>query len=303
VTQAAIEINGQLAPMGENYAVPGALDFPLDASEQAAKGQYLTLDPTTGMASLADDNVPGQISAGYVSIDELTTVNATAGNARARVSQRWAHHATPSTIASDGFTAADVGVPFFLADANTPGKLSHTSTKNRTLGGLVFGLVKTGSLAIYHWAGPVAQAIARGVMAADMFPGGSLSKVIDAGATTDTVNGLAEAMLDNLAAVHGKVAAVKFSVEGTTLAASGATDYGILTLWKRPAVGGTPVQVATIDTTVTAFTKWETVNFTLSVVAGATDTLETDQLTLIRTHGGAGAVIPAGKVRVFRKVG
>jgi hypothetical protein len=303
VTQASIEINGELIPMGEGYAVPGSLDFPLDADEQAAKGQYLTLDPSTGMASRADDNIPGQISAGFVAIDELTTTNATAGNARARTSQRWAKHEAPSTIASDGFTAADVGVPFFIADANTPGKLSHTSTKNRTLGGLVFGLVKTGSLAIYHWAGPVAQAIARGVMGADMFPGGSLSKVIDAGAATDTVNGIAEAMLDGIASVHGKVAAVKFDVEGTTLAASGVTDYGVLTLWKRPAAGGTAVAVASVDTQTTAFTKWETVTFTLSVVSGAVDVNETDQLTLIRTHGGSGAIIPAGKVRVFRKVG
>ena len=43
--------------------------------------------------------------------------------------------------------------------------------------------------------------------------------------------------------------------------------------------------------------------FTLSVVAGAVDVLETVQLTLIRTHGGAGAVIPAGKLRGLRKVG
>jgi hypothetical protein len=303
VSQVDIEVNGMIIPMGENHAIPAALDFPLDASEQAAKGQYLTLDPTTGMASLADDNTPGQICAGYVSIDEATSVSATAGNARARVSQRWAKHEAPSEIANDGFTAADVATPFYLADGNTPGKLSHTATKNRTLGGLVFGLVKTGSTAIYHWAGPLAQAIARAVVAADMFPGGSLSKVIDAGAATDTVNGIAEAMLDSMAAVHGKVAAVQFSVEGTTLAASGVTDYSTLTLWKRPAAGGTPVAVASVDTRTTAFTKWETVTFTLSVVAGAVDVLETDQLTLIKTHGGTGAIIPAGKVRVFRKVG
>jgi hypothetical protein len=281
------------------------MDVPLAADEQAAKLQYLTLDPSTGMASLGDDAVPGQISAGYVRVSDLTDTNATAGNARARVAWGFAVHSNPSTIANDTPATADVAKPIFLAPDNTPGLLSHTGTvagsnlKNRSLLGLALGKVKEGSAAIYHWVGPIAQAVARAVMVADGYVGGSLAKAIDAGATTD----LSETLLDNVTGLHGKVASVRFIVSGSTLAASGTTNYKTMRLWKRPASGGTAVLVASADTQTTAWTQWETVTFTLSAVAGAVDKLETDVFTVDESHAASGAIIPAGKLVVDMKVG
>lgn len=306
MTTLSAEINGSLIPKGEEGEVPGGLDFPLAASASplAGKGQYMTLDPSTGLASIADDSTPHQIAAGYVFPDELVTFdNSNAGNAVVRTSERYAIHTSPSTAAGDAFTAADVGTTWWFADSETPGKLSHTGTlaganlKNRSLGGLVVGLVAKGRAAIRHWGGPIAQAIARGVHCANHFPGGSLAKAIDSGATVD----IAETLLDGCANVHGPIAAVYFDVTGTTLAASGTTDYKTMNVYKRDGAGGGTTLVATVDTQTTAFTQWTTVAFTLSTVAGANALLETDILTFSQAHTGNGAVIPAGKLRVIRK--
>lgn len=296
----SVQQNGSIVPIGDEGDVPAGLSFPLAASSVplAAKLQYVTLDPSTGNATLADDNTPNQIAGGLVFPDEVIEFSAVAGNAVVRTSERYATHDAPSTIANDGFAAADVGTAWWIADGNTPGKLSHTATKNRSLGGLVLGLVRKGATAIRHWGGPIAQAIARGVLMANAYPGGSLAKAVDAGAATD----IAETLLDSGARVHGPVAAIYFDVTGTTLAASGATDYKTMLVQKRDGAGGGAVTVATVDTQTTAFTQWTSIPFVLSVVAGATDILETDLLTLSQTHAANGAIMPAGKIRVIRKV-
>ena len=297
MTILAPQQNGATAPFGEG-AIPPQLDFPLLADAQGGKLQFITIDPSTGLASPADDNTPGQIAAGVQFPDELSATSPEDGAATVRVMERAAVCLAPSTIANDGFAATDVGVPFWIADTNTPGKLSHTSTKNRSLGGLVLGLVAYGSTGIRFIGGVVGQLLGRAAMMANAFPGGSLAKAIDAGAATD----LAETFLDGIARVHGPVAAVYFDVSGTTLAASGGTDYKTLILCKRTAaLPGTQVTVATVDTKTTAFTQYTSIPFTLSAVAGAIDLLEDDLLTVYETHGGSGAIIPAGKIRVIRK--
>lgn len=289
--------NGAMTPFGEG-AIPPQLDFPLLGNAQGGKLQFITIDPSNGLASPADDNTPGQISAGLQFPDELSAKDAGNGNATVRVMERAAVCLAPSTIANDGFSAADVGCPVWIADTNTPGKLSHTSTKNRSLGGFFLGLVAYGSTGIRFIGGVVGQLLGRAAMMANAFPGGSLAKAIDAGAATD----LAETFLDGIARVHGPVAAVYFDVSGTTLAASGGTDYKTLILCKRTAaLPGTQVTVATADTKTTAWTQFTSIPFTLSAVAGAIDLLEDDLLTVYETHGGSGAIIPAGKIRVIRK--
>lgn len=310
MTTPSVQQQATLVPMSEDIAIPAYSDVPLKGSSSAlaAKLQYLTADPVTGMATLGDDAMPNQISMGYVRVSEVIDFNATDGNARARVSQGHAHHFAPSTIANDTPGVADIAAPIFLAAGGVPGLLSHTGTvtganlKNRSLLGLSMGLVKMGGVAIRHYVGPIAQAIARGVMVANSINGGALYKVVDAGAGTDTVNTLTEAVLSR-AKLHGTVIGVEFVVDGTTLAASGNTDFTTLTVWKRDGAGGTAVSVATITTKTIAFTQWTAVSFTLSAVAGALDLLETDLLTLVKTHGGAGAIVPSGSVRVIEKVG
>src|SRR5580765_644615 len=115
--------------MGENSAMPAQLSFPLAASAVVGKLQFVLINPTTGDCSLADDATPNQICGGYGFPDEASASSGTAGQAVARVSQRWAVHATPSTLSNDGFTKADSCVPFWIADGNTPGKLSNAGGK------------------------------------------------------------------------------------------------------------------------------------------------------------------------------
>lgn len=291
------QANGATTPFGDG-AIPPQLDFPLDGDGQGGKLQFITLSPTTGLAVLADDNTPGQIAAGLQFPDELSAKDSNDGAATVRVTQRAAVCLAPSTIANDGFSATDVGVPFYIVDANTPGKLSHTATKNRSLGGLVLGLVTYGGTAIRFIGGVVGQLLGRAAMMANAFPGGSVAKAVDAGAATD----LGETFLDGIARVHGPVSAVYFDVSGATLAASGNTDFKTFILCKRTAADpATQVTVATADTKTTAWTQYTSIAFTLSAVAGAVDLLEDDLLSVYQTHGGSGAIIPAGKLRVIRK--
>jgi hypothetical protein len=63
------------------------------------------------------------------------------------------------------------------------------------------------------------------------------------------------------------------------------------------------VVIATLDTKTVACTQWTSRAFTLITTAGYCDLLETDNLTLVRVHGGNGAIIPAGWVRVIERIG
>ena len=74
MTILAPQQNGATSPLGEG-AIPPQLDFPLAANAQAGKLQFITIDPSTGLASPADDNTPGQIAAGVQFPDELSATS------------------------------------------------------------------------------------------------------------------------------------------------------------------------------------------------------------------------------------
>lgn len=292
-------------------ALPCDAAVPLDTlanGGDVAFGNYALIDPSTGYASLADNETPNMIAGGTANMMEQSANSTTAGRARLLVSWGCAEGRPNSTTANDGFTAADITKAVYAAGASTPGKLSHTGTvaagtlKDRSVVGLCLGLDPAspvgGTARPLVWEGPVASLVARSGNVTRNYVGGSLAKAVDAGAATD----LSETLLDNISPHHGTVSAVRFIVSGTTLAASGGTDYKTLKLWKRPASGGTPVLVASADTQTTAWTQWETVTFTLSAVAGAKDKLETDIYTVTEAHAGSGAIIPAGKLVVDLEV-
>lgn len=287
--------NGAMTPFGEG-AIPPQLDFPLLADAQGGKLQFITIDPSTGLASPADDNTPGQICAGLQFPDELSATSSEDGAATVRVMERAGVCLAPSTITNDGFSASDVGVPFWIADTNTPGKLSHTSTKNRSMGGIVLGLVTYSGVAIRIIGGVVGQLLGRAAMMADAIVLGAHNYAVDAGAATDlteTEFNVARAKL------HGKITSIEF-IANATLAATGGTDFKTLTVTKYAADGTAPVVVGTM-TTVLVTTKWVAKAFTLSAVAGALDILEGDIFTIQNSHGGSGAVTPAGVIRVNGK--
>ena len=277
----------------------GGLKFGLAASVAPYRNWLMTLSPTTGLMSQAAANTPGQIAAGFC--DRDSAGSSTAGAAEMVGRWNFVSGFPNSTASQDSILATDIAAPFYFVDNQTIGKKSHVTGSNRSLGGLVFGLDDDPTVGITPiiWCNPLAWTIARGAALANAFPGGNLAKAIDAGAGTD----LAETLLDNIAYQHGPVSAVLFDVAGTTLAASGGTDYKTLILTKRTAADpSTAVTVATVDTKTTAFTQYTSIPFVLSAVAGAIDLLEDDLLFLSETHGGSGAIIPAGKLRVIRKV-
>lgn len=287
--------NGAMTPFGEG-AIPPQLDFPLAANAQGGKLQFITIDPSTGLASPADDNTPGQISAGLQFPDELSAKDAGNGNATVRVMERAAVCLAPSTIANDGFSAADVGCPVWIADTNTPGKLSHTSTKNRSLGGFFLGLVAYGSTGIRFIGGVVGQLLGRAAMMADAVLFGQHHYAVDAGDATD----LTEIQFSEARApLHGVITGIEF-IANATLAATGGTNFKTLTVTKYAADGTTPVVVGTM-TTVLVTTKWVAKSFTLSAVAGALNILEGDTFTIKNGHDGSGATTPAGVIRIIGK--
>jgi len=290
VSKPSVEINAALVPDHEN-GLPAYMDLPLlgASSPQAAKLQYLMCNPDSGMADLGDDAVPGQISGGYVRVSELTDYNASDGNARARVAWGFAVHQAPSTIANDTPDAGDLGKPLWLAPGNTPGLLSHTGTvaganlKNRSLLGLALGRVKEGSAAIYHWVGPIAQAVARAVMMADAYPLASFG-IADAAAST----AVAERAIRR-PKMHGRVTDVTFT--GAAVVADN-TDYVTITIAKRDGAGGGATTIATYDSraasqgAITAF-----VPAAFALVAGTLDLLESDIVTVTTVKGGSGKTL------------
>lgn len=284
--------------------LPVQLDVPLDISEQGGKHQYLTADPATGFVQVADDALPGQIAVGYVAPDELTSTDPNAaGNARARVSQRFAVHYAPSTIANDGFGPQDLGVPFWLADAATPGKLSHTSTKNRTLGGIVLGLLKglTTGGAIVHLPGVVGQLLAKAYLVATNESAGAIAYAIDASATTDQGTATDPIIIPRKP-LHGHITSIAI-VPNATLAAA-LTNTATLTIYKIDSTTGVVgAAVGTFTTGTQSLTKRQPMLFTLSATSTDLDMLETDVLGFARTHASSGAVIPQSMIQANMKVG
>jgi hypothetical protein len=279
------------------------------AAQVAGFGQSVTLD-ATGYASLASDAIPNQIAGGVANDSETSDTGTTDGGARIMVSWGTCEGRVGSTAAGDAFTIADMAVPFWYATAaqagsTCPGKLSHTGTLaganlvNRSCGGLELGPDPRspigGTFVPRVWEGPVAQAVARGVMVAQAW-GHAGTGVNDAAASTTT----AEKAIRR-PKVHGTTLDVTFT--GAAVTASN-TDYAIITISKRDGAGGGATVVATYDTritgqgTVTAFTP---ALFLLSVVAGALDWLETDIATLTITKGGAGQQL-IGEILVNGKV-
>lgn len=272
-----------------------SLQVPLQADAQAGRGQYLTYD-ASGNVGLNDGTVPGLVSAGVAYPEVRSDLSSIAGEARTIAWWGWGVAQKQSTIVNDFFTAADIAVPFFIADANTIGKKSNDSGDNRALGGLVFGLHGSGTdAAAVIWSGPVAQLLARSALATAFF---SLASFAIADALASTA--IAERTIPH-AQLHGTVTSIVFN--GAAVPADN-TDYAIITIAKRDGAGGGAVTLGTYDTRITgngAITVFVDAPFTLSVVAGALNLLETDIITITTTKGGAGQVL-TGAIMVNGKV-
>lgn len=302
MTATALANNSALQPMSEQSGVPGQLSFPLASGAQVAKHQFVILSPSSGMGSLADDATPNQISGGFGFPDELSATSSIAdGLAVARVSQRWCT-VPVSTVANDALGVADVGVPFWIADGNTPGKLSNAGGKNRSLGGLCFGLAQPGETPVRVWAGPVAQAIARGVVMANAADGGVVTYPADATASTDigstTVS--TNALMIPRDKTHGVITSIEI-IPSAALSATSGNDRQI-TVFKVDTLGVAADKIVATFITTTALVAHQPAQFTLSTTASDLNMLETDILCYSTVHASAGAVIPQSALRVNLKV-
>ena len=287
------QANVDAKPVHESSAIPPQLSRPLAANAQVGFGQFVTVDPTSGMAALNDGTVPNQICAGVGNPATLSDTSAVAGEAYVRLSQRHIKGVPASALGGDGFDDTDFAVPFWIADENTPGKLTNQGGNNRSMGGLVFGLDFDGHPIL--WDGPVAWLLARAAHLADNFVGADGS--ITDGAAADVT---AERAMSRQP-VHGVVTGIEFI--GAAVAAS-AANYATITVRKHDGAGGASVVLGTYssqDTAEGAINAFEPASFTLSAVAGALNLLETDIVTVQVAKTGTGQVI-SGAVRLVQKV-
>lgn len=293
------QLNGGVEFVSATQVIPGYFARFLAASAQVGKGQFVTVAPATGYASLADGTVPLQISGGVGDFAELSDTNATAGAAAARLSDRMFSGLPASTSSNDGFTDADFGVPFYIKDENTPGKLSNLSGSNRSLGGLAFGLAlnNTGPATPLLWAGPVAHLLARATLITSALMGGWYAHPVDAMASTTT----AEKVMYRVQ-VHGVITGVRITSLGTL--AADPTDYTTINVYKADGAGGTHVLVASYDSRAAnqgALAAGVPKAFALSAVSGAINLLETDILTYEVLKAGAGKIVPVSTIEVVQK--
>lgn len=286
-------VNASARPIHESAAVPGFLARPLAASERVGYGQFVTVAVATGLAALNDGTMPGQISGGVGDPSTLSDQSAVAGEAFVRLSQRHLEGIPASSAANDGFTDADFCVPFWIANENTPGKLSNLGGDNRSMGGLVFGLGDDGNPIL--WTGPVAHLMARAAHQLDA-KSSAWFAIADAAANAAT----AERAIPR-EALHGTVVGIEFI--GAAVAAND-TNYATITVSKRDGAGGAAVVLGTYDTRAAnegAISAFEPAAFTLSAVAGALDLLETDIVTITVTKAATGQTL-TGAVRLIQKV-
>lgn len=283
MTASASNTNGW-APEGIGSQLPPDSVTPLQASLTVGRGQYVTYN-ASGHAALNDGTVPGLVCAGVGYPAPVSGSSTTAGQAFAQIWQGFGQGNPGSTVTLDSFSAADVCTPAYIKDENTLGKLSNYSGSNRSLAGLVFGVSPDARLLPRAWVGPVAQAVARGVLMADAFPLAS-TEIADAAAST----AIAEKAIRR-PKIKGTITSIEFT--GAAIAADN-TDYITVTVSKRDGAGGGAVSLGTYDSraanngAVTAFTP---AVFTLSVVAGALYLLPTDVVTITTVKGGSGKVI------------
>lgn len=294
MTATAAQTNGWCHVASASSPLQVARLLPLQASSQVGRGQFATFD-ANGRAALNDGTVPGLVSAGVAYPVTLSDQSSIAGQASATFWWGTGVGCPASAESGDGFTAADMGVPFWIADENTPGKLSNFGGDNRSLGGLVFGVDNAGDP--FVWSGPLAQLVARAALAVSAFPLGSF-QITDAAASTTT----AERAIDT-AALHGTITAVEFI--GAAVAAD-VTDYATITIKRYTSADAyaAGVTVATYDTraanqgAITAFTP---AAFALSGTAANLQKLEGDVFTITVEKGGSGKSL-IGAVRITGKV-
>lgn len=292
-------------PEGQTTQLPPVGIAGNQASQQVGLGQGCTYD-ASGNVAVQDGITPLQISAGVGYSAKLSDLNAVAGIAKTSL---WQGHGAMvnSTVANDGFTAADVaGVPAFWAGDRTIGRLSNVAGNDRSFAGMAYGLNDDGL--VRFWGGPQAAAIARTIHSLNNETVGAYGYAVDVSASTDlgTLSGSALATIGfflGRAKRHGVVTSVEI-IPGTTQALA-ATNYRVIQLWKLDTTGTVALTasplVATFSTLTQNLVAGQPTQFTLGA-ASALIMRETDMLVGTSIHTASGVALPISLIRPNFKV-
>lgn len=293
MTQATGRVFG-VETIDSRGAVMVEMAAPLAASVAPSRNHALGFNASGYVVEQAQD-VTGLVSAGFANQDTVDA-GGSDGDARTRLQQSFVAWPNNSSVSGDGITQADMAVPFYWVDNQTPGKKSNAGGHNRSVGGLAFGLDgKPGNSAPILYVGPIAWLIARATMVTNAAPLASYG-IADASASAAT----AERTIRR-PKWHGTVTSIEFT--GAAVAADN-TDYVTVTVSKRDGAGGNAVTLGTYDSRAAnqgAISAFQPAAFSLSAVAGALDLLETDVVTITVAKGGSGKSL-VGEVLVNGKV-
>jgi len=290
--------NAAWEPVGGEAALQTGLQLPQPASSQVGFGQLVTISPATGYAALNDGATPNQKGGGHGYPGYKTSSDPTAGNSCVLLWQGQSRGTPASTAAGDGFTNADIGAPYFVADENTPGKLSNRSGNNRSMHGVFIGLFQGLPML---FGGVIGWLVARGAHIADNESGGTVAYAVDASASTD-LGTATDPLLIPRKKTHGRIGSIEI-IPSADLAASGATDKRVITIYKIDTLTNTvSAVVGTFTTATQALAKRVPTQFTLTATSALLDLLETDVLGYASIHSNSGAVVPQSIIRVNMKV-
>lgn len=202
-----------------------------------------------------------------------------------------------STGVGDGFTDADVMVPFWIKDAQTPARLPMVGGVDRAIGGFVMGMEPGSTTQPRLVTGPLAGVIGLGIHAISNEVAGTIAYAVDASASTDQFS----ASVPNIIArkkYRGAVTSVEI-VPTAALAATSGND-AIITLVKVDTTGTVPLAsspVVATFTTTTALVAGVVAKFVLTGTVANLLFRTTDKLGWYRTHNGSGAVIPLSTIQ------
>ncbi len=270
--------------------------LPQPATSQIGRGQFATVDPVTGYAALNDGTIGFRLPAGVGVNNVLSDSDPTAGRSFASLFCGAVTGLPQSTTASDGFTAASVAQPFYIANENTPGALPVLAGVDRSVGGLVMGM-EPGSATIPRLlTGPLAGLLALLVLHLKNSTAGGVSYAADALAATDIGSAAAPVMVPR-PATRGKLAAIRI-IPSAALAATSGNNTTIAFV-KVDTTGGVALASSPVVgtfTTTTALVAGQPALFTLSGTAANLLFRSTDILGYYRTHASSGAVIPQSAI-------
>lgn len=291
--------------LSDHNPIPAFGARALAANEQVGKNQIITVAPATGLASLNDGSVAGQIPLGTGWPNELSDKSAMASAAWVRYSMRHVTGFPESSVTNDAFLSTDFLKPAYIVNENCLGKLAYTGADatlaKRSLGGLMMGLDPNYPDSPVFWISPYAYILARAMIAND-------NAVVARDVFALTANTTrAEAVLPRANSANGRVVKVR------VVAAGGFTshdnNYWTFTVAKRTATTpGTAVTIATATLKTTngggigTLTAFKYADLVLTATSADLEILEGDVLTVTCTSETTAAAIGQLTIEVIAKV-